>query len=147
MNQATHTRTGSSSATRTKGSAPLSASDRRVLHAQWTLAAARRRERARQRTVNPGERDALVAQLRKGRGVTDTLAALADDSDTAKDRVHRALLLRDVLTELDGGTLTIRCLNQRKARRFLSFLETEIAWLENLASGRETPDDPPPLAA
>ena len=80
--------------------------------------------------MNPAQHTLLVEQLRKGRGVTDTLTALAEDTDTPHDRVRRARLLRELLQELDRGALAIDCLNHRKVSRFLAFLEREIAWLE-----------------
>lgn len=89
---------------------------------------------ASQLAGEPCERRALLEQLDKGSGVTNTLAALAQVQDTPGDRVRRARLLREVLQEIDGGTVGIRGLNQRKARRFLAFLEPEIAWLENVAA-------------
>ncbi len=122
------------------------AADRRVQHVRAELAAAQRRERAQQRDAHAADRRALLEQLGKGRGVTDILAALAQSQDTAHDQVRRARLLREVLQELDSGAVAIRGINQRKARRFLAFLEPEIAWLENRAS-RVTRGTPAPLAA
>jgi hypothetical protein len=133
MNSQTHTSTGT--VTRS-GRPPIGVSDRCVRHAHDEFAAARRRERAQQRNAQAGERRELLAQLARGRGVTDTLAAAAQPQDTPHDHVRRARLLRDILHEVQGGTVTVDGLSARKTGRFLAFLEREIAWLENLATGR-----------
>ncbi|HEY3944417.1 MAG TPA: hypothetical protein VGL78_04250 [Solirubrobacteraceae bacterium] len=84
------------------------------------------------------ERQAVLDQLRTGRGVTDILTALAQPQDTPNDRVRCARLLREALQELDDGTVAIAGLTRRKASRFLAFLEPEIAWLEYPAGRRRT---------
>jgi hypothetical protein len=108
-------------------------------HARAELAATARRERAQQRHTQADERRTLLDQLRAGRGITDTLTAVAQPQDTPADRVRRARLLREVLQQIDTGAVAIRGMDRRKMSRFLAFLEPEIAWLENVASDRPAP--------
>lgn len=119
----------------------------RVQHARAELAAAGRRERAQQRQTQARERREIIEQLQTGRGVTAALAALARATDAPDDHVRRALALREVLQEIDSGVLIVHPLPARKARRFLAFLEPEIAWLENVASGRSKNTTHAPRAA
>lgn len=140
MNSQTPTTTATVSAATRRG-------ERRLQHTQNQQASVQRRERAQERHAQAGERRVLLGQLDRGRGVTDTLAAVAQEQDTPHDQVRRARLLRDVLHEIDSGTLAVRGLSPRKTTRFLAFLEREIAWLENLAGGTVNPGQTAAIAA
>jgi phage protein D len=120
---------------------------RRVQLARLEFAAAERRRRAGERAEARREHDATVQQLRRGLGVTDTLAAIARPQDTPHDHVRHARLLRSILQEIMEGSIAVSHMTSRKTARYLAFLEEEIAWMENVASGVAPATSPPPIAA
>jgi hypothetical protein len=98
--------------------------------------ASARRDRA-QRCDRENEQclSKIIALLRRGAGVTQILDTIAQPEDTPQDAVRRARLLRSVLETVAQGSMTLSGLKAQKASRSLSYLEGEIAWLENAASG------------
>jgi hypothetical protein len=101
-------------------------------------AAAARRERAQHRSEEKEGRRQIIDLLRRHAGVTHILATIATENDTAEDVVRRARLLHAVLTEITEGALTLPGVKPQNALRSLAFLDGEIAWLENAASGSRT---------